>query len=66
MKEPTKKQLDYIDDIYECTDAPKFTGSTRREAAEYISKYKPMLDNETKLRGVVMESMHGDYGCRDE
>ena len=42
---PTQKQLDFIRDIEEFgVGTPKFTGTTKQEASEYISKYKNMLE----------------------
>lgn len=39
--EITKKQKDYIDSIQEfsCYPLPKFDGTTKGEAADYIEKY---------------------------
>lgn len=44
-EKPTQKQLDFIRDIEEFgVETPKFTGTTKKEASEYISKYKDMLE----------------------
>lgn len=36
---PTRRQLHTIKKIEECPWKPKFTGTTRREASEYISRH---------------------------
>ena len=42
---PTEKQLEYISNIEEYgVGTPRFTGTTKQEASEYISKYKDMLE----------------------
>ena len=42
---PTEKQLEYISNIEEFgVQTPKFTGTTRGEASDYIDKYKDMLE----------------------
>lgn len=44
-EKPTQKQLDFIRDIEEFgVETPKFTGTTKKEASEYISKCKDMLE----------------------
>ena len=40
---PTEKQMQFIADIMEYTDAPRFKGKTKAEASEYIDRYKPLL-----------------------
>lgn len=43
MSEATKKQIEFIADIMEYTDAPRFKGKTKAEASEYIDRYKQLL-----------------------
>jgi len=40
---PTEKQLDFIHTIEEC-GAPEFTGTTKKDASTYISKYRELAD----------------------
>ena len=42
MKEPTKKQLDFIEFIEEWTIV-KFSGKTRQEASDYIDENKSKI-----------------------
>lgn len=37
---PTERQLEYISDMVEYGGCPKFEGTTKGEAADYISRYK--------------------------
>ena len=50
---PTKKQLDFIKSIEECSSAPNFKGETKKEASEYISKYKDLFELETTSTWVI-------------
>ena len=61
---PTQKQLDIIYDIERyCGDV--FKGRTKQEATKFISTYKKDLELEYELEAIVLESKHGDWGCRD-
>lgn len=69
MTEPTKKQLDFIADIQDAVGV-KFAGITKQEASAYIDanigRFNEMRDMERDLEEAVMESRHGDWGCRDD
>lgn len=54
---PTHKQLSWIEDIEECLGsiAPRFSGSTRRDAAEYIDRYARLAND---LAGAEFEAEH--------
>lgn len=65
---PTYKQLNFIKEL-EDEYGEKFTGTTKGEAADYISKWikydderrhQDCIENEA-----VMDSLHGDWGDRD-
>lgn len=62
---PTEKQLAWIEDIEDQMgrSAPRFTGSTRRDAAEYINRYGKLA---YELSGIEFDSQHGDWGDRGE
>ena len=46
---PTQKQLDYIADMQEFSSysLPKFTGTTKKEANEYIDKWRELAHEDT-------------------
>lgn len=57
----TKKQLAYIEEMQEFSDfpIPRFTGSTKGEASDYIDRWSKMAHEAFDFRG------HGDnYGDR--
>lgn len=59
---PTQKQIDYIEDINDhVSGIPKFLGSTRKEASEYIDKYSNFMH---ELDEIEFEGIHGDWGDR--
>ena len=54
MEKPTKKQLDFIKIIEEEWEQNKFTGTTKKEATQYISqaiKEKEQYDFEDEVMG---------------
>jgi len=45
---PTDKQLDFISDIEEYAPVA-FTGNTKKEASEYIDKYRTCIPGENNI-----------------
>lgn len=63
-EEPTDNQLAWIDDIERyALFIPKFSGSTRKDAADYIDRYGKLV---RELKEIELESAHGDWGDRLE
>ena len=63
---PTEKQLTFIEAIYKIVNqglstekVPKFNGTTKGEAFDYISKYKELYDDEPQL---FLEDVIEDIG----
>ena len=63
---PTEKQLTFIEAIYKTINQglsiekiPKFKGTTKGEACDYISKYKELYDDEPQL---FLEDVIEDIG----
>lgn len=67
--EPTQKQLDFIAAIQDAVGV-EFAGTTKQEASAYIDanigRFNDIRNIERDLDGAVMESLHGDWGCRDD
>lgn len=65
---PTYKQLNFIKEL-EDEYGEAFTGTTKGEAADYISKWKKYDDERRRQDCIeneaVMDSLHGDWGDRD-
>lgn len=62
-EEPTERQLKLIDELTAEGGLPEFTGSTKRDASEWISR---SLDVVRGMREAEVESLHGDWGDRDD
>lgn len=61
---PTDRQLAWIEDIEDYSaQIPKFSGSTRKDAADYIDRYGKLVRD---LKEIEFESAHGDWGDRGE
>lgn len=69
MTDPTQKQLDFIADIQYVTGA-EFKGATKQEASEYIDAniddFYRIVEEGRALDDAVMDSLHGDWGDRDD